>query len=70
MKRERYERDFVRCKLHIPRSDPDDQECGTIAVSIWKAADGPTPVCEQCEAMIVDCAKGGAGSAIFEPLPV
>lgn len=58
-----------RCQLHKYDDQGNCAECGGLAVSIWKARDGDLYVCEQDEAMIQDCAKGGTMAAVFEPMP-
>lgn len=58
-----------RCQLHICDATGAGRKCGALAVSIWKTQDADLPVCEQCEALVTDAAKGGALAAVFEPLP-
>lgn len=56
----------MTCALHKYDAHGNFSLCGVRAVSIWKARDGDLPVCEQCEALIVEVAKGVAG--VFKPI--
>lgn len=58
-----------RCQLHICDATGAGRRCNALAVSIWRANDGDQYVCEQCEALITDAAKGGTMAAVFEPFP-
>lgn len=58
-----------RCQIQIPRNNAPTVRCNGLAVSVWKSQHGLVACCEQHEAMIVDCAKGGALGAVFEELP-
>jgi hypothetical protein len=58
-----------RCQLHKYDDKGNCAECGGLAVVKWKSRDGDLFICEQDEAMVIDCAKGGSMAAVFEPLP-
>lgn len=58
-----------RCGIHTCESHGPGDTCNALAVSVWKSPHGDVNCCEQHEAMIVDCAKGGSIAAVFEPLP-
>lgn len=58
-----------RCQIQIPRNNAPTIRCNGLAVSVWKSGHGEIPVCEQCESLVQDCAKGGTMTAVFEELP-
>lgn len=63
------EPNIPRCGIHTCESQGPGDTCNALAVSVWKSPHGDTAVCEQHEALIQDCAKGGTMAAVFEPLP-
>lgn len=52
--------------MHVPSASGEARDCGALAVVIWQSRDGLLPVCEQCEAMIIDTLD----EANFSPCPV
>lgn len=57
-----------RCQLHVYDDYGNSTTCNALAVVIWESRDANLPVCEQCEAMILDLAKDADGVPIFSPI--